>query len=447
VPDGPADFLFISYAWENTALAEWLARKLMAEGYNVWRDGQQMFGGEVFPKVIDQAIKKRTFRVIALLSRFSLNKPSPRKERTLALALARKRGIDDFMIPLNVDGLTPDELPWDYSDLNYVPFQNWLTGFQQLLKKLRAINAPRPLTQQQGRELAIDTFLPQKVLVETTETLYTNVLVFEQIPENLRAYEFLDSLNPAEVDQLSIVWPHYDLAGNRTVAFGPPPAKIRTDRYGLVGESEWRGTAMVEGVVSRNIVSYLLWQSFARTLLKRGLKRTPATGLIYFPDGLLAKNKILYRNRNGRMVPLQVVGERKLRGKPYRYHLAPTFDVRQDLGPEFAVEVKIRIHLTDRNGKTLDKATAFTRRKHLVGNWFNHDWLSRVMAVCSFLARGKPTIRLAGDAPVVLKAVPILGNVSVGIDDAAIAALREQIRADVPGWDEEDEAGEENDAA
>jgi hypothetical protein len=40
----------------------------MAAGYNVWRDGQQMFGGEVFPKVIDQAIKKRTFRVIALLS-------------------------------------------------------------------------------------------------------------------------------------------------------------------------------------------------------------------------------------------------------------------------------------------------------------------------------------------------------------------------------------------
>jgi hypothetical protein len=48
-------------------------------------------------------------------------------------------------------------------------------------------------------------------------------------------------------------------------------------------------------------------------------------------------------------------------------------------------------------GKALDKATAFTRRKHLVANWFNHDWLSRVMAVCSFLARGKPTIRLAGN--------------------------------------------------
>jgi hypothetical protein len=254
-------------------------------------------------------------------------------------------------------------------------------------------------------------------------------------------------LNPAEVDRLSIEWPHYDLAGNRTVAFGPPSAQVPTGRYELVGESEWRGPNTVEGVVSRNIVSQLLWQSFARTLLKRGLKRAPENGLIYFPKGLLPKNKIVYRNRNGRMVPLQVLGERKFRGKLYRYHLAPTFDVRQDLGPEFGVQVKIRIHLTDLKGKTLDKATAFTRRKHLVGNWFNHDWLSRVMAVCSFLARGKASIRLAGDEPVVLNSMPITGDVSIGIDDGAIAALREQIRADVPGWDEEDEAGEENDAA
>ena len=48
------------------------------------------------------------------------------------------------------------------------------------------------------------------------------------------------------------------------------------------------------------------------------------------------------------------------------------------------------------------------------------DWLSRVRAVCSFLARGKPTIRLAGDDPVVLKAVPIAGNVSVGLSQGKV---------------------------
>jgi len=444
VPDGPAEFLFISYAWENIALAEWLARKLMAEGYKVWRDGQHMFGGEVFPKVIDQAIKKCTFRVIALLSRFSLAKPNPRRERTLALHLARKRDIDDFMIPLNIDGLTPDELPWDYSDLNYIPFQNWQTGFQQLLKKLRSIDAPRPLTEEQGRELAVETFLPQNVLAERVEILYTNCLAFEQIPGTLRIYKFHESFTPAEVDQLSIDWTHYQVAGNRAVAFGPPPAKVPENRYELVDEAAWHDTETVEGIVSRNIVSQLLRQSFTRTLLKRGLEQDPERGAIYFPKGLLPKNKILYRNRKGRMVPLQVVGKRTFRGKPYRYHLAPSIGVRQDLGAEFVAQVKIRIHLTDLKGKTLDRATAFTRRKHLVGNWFNHDWLSRVMAICSFLAKGKETIRLVGDEAVVLQSVPIAGDVPVGINEDAIAALREQIRAEFPGWEEEDE---EDDAA
>src|ERR1700687_5583258 len=88
------DHLFISYAWENCALAEWLVRQLTAHGHRVWCDRFQMLGGESFPKIIDDAIKTRTFRLIALLSRHSLQKPNPRKERTLALSLARERGVD-----------------------------------------------------------------------------------------------------------------------------------------------------------------------------------------------------------------------------------------------------------------------------------------------------------------------------------------------------------------
>ena len=34
----PREHLFINYAIENTALAEWLTRKLTAEGYRVWCD-------------------------------------------------------------------------------------------------------------------------------------------------------------------------------------------------------------------------------------------------------------------------------------------------------------------------------------------------------------------------------------------------------------------------
>ena len=100
------DHLFISYAVEDQALAKWLTLKLTAAGYRVWCDQFKLLGGESYPRDIDRALKEQTFRVLALLSRSSLQKPNPRKERTLALNIARERGCE-FLIPLNVDGLKP----------------------------------------------------------------------------------------------------------------------------------------------------------------------------------------------------------------------------------------------------------------------------------------------------------------------------------------------------
>src|SRR5438445_9768695 len=97
------EHLLVNYATEDWALAEWLTRRLTAEGYRVWCDRFQLLGGESYPRDIELAIKTRTFRLLALLSKASLNKPNPRKERTLALNLGKERAVD-FLIPLNVDG-------------------------------------------------------------------------------------------------------------------------------------------------------------------------------------------------------------------------------------------------------------------------------------------------------------------------------------------------------
>ena len=60
------DHLFISYATEDFALAEWLALRLTIEGYKVWCDRFELLGGESYPKDIDKAMKEKTFRVLAL---------------------------------------------------------------------------------------------------------------------------------------------------------------------------------------------------------------------------------------------------------------------------------------------------------------------------------------------------------------------------------------------
>ena len=139
VSNGTQDHIFISYASEDGALEEWLALKLTAEGYKVWCDRTHLLGGESYPTDIDFALKHQTFRVLALLSRSSLQKPNPIKERTLSLNIGKERKID-FLIPLNIDGLSPTELDWMTSDLTFIPFRGgWAQGFAKLLKKLEAV--------------------------------------------------------------------------------------------------------------------------------------------------------------------------------------------------------------------------------------------------------------------------------------------------------------------
>ncbi len=433
------DHLFISYAWENCALADWLVRQLTLHGYRVWCDRFQMLGGESFPQTIDQAIKTRTFRMIALLSRHSLDKPNPRKERTLALNLGRQWAVD-FMIPLNLDGLKPSELPWDYSDLTYIPFEDWAAGLEQLLRVLAKAGTPKPLTEAQGRQFAVESYLPQHVIINRQELLFTNCFEFERIPDRLYMMEWTAAEPWSDHRTDSAVWPYYLTSNNRIVSFSAMPPSVPSDHYVIVRDVSWRDTDMLEGIRSRDIVSNLLRQAFERTLEHRGLKRDFRNGLPFFPRGLLRKNKIVFTSARRRKTWVAVVGQKTLRGQPYRYHLVPDFQIRQDMGADFIAQLKIRVRITDMHGKLLKPLARAARRKHLAASWFNHHWLSRVLAISSYLAKRKDKIvLLQGSDPVVLFATAISGSVNASIDETALRDLRNEITANTPGWEEEEE--------
>jgi hypothetical protein len=180
------DHLFVSYAWEDGALAEWLTLRLTALGYRVWCDRFKLLGGESWPKDVDEAIKNRTFRMLQLVSRYSLHKENPIKERQLALALQRERR-EELFIPLNIDGTRATELNWQISDIVWVPFENWGSGLRQLLEKLESVDAPRPLCEE-GREIAATAAFPPRVVVTEPESIVTNWFPFLAIPPLVKRF-------------------------------------------------------------------------------------------------------------------------------------------------------------------------------------------------------------------------------------------------------------------
>lgn len=419
------EHLFISYATEDSTFAEWLALRLTAEGYKVWCDRTHLLGGESYPDDIDEAIKNRTFRLLALLSRSSLHKSNPKKERTLALNIARERRID-FLIPLNVDGLSATELDWMTSDLTFIPFHpDWAAGFAQLLKKLAAIDAPRSV--ERGRQRVGDWMAVNAQPVNREERLWVNVLPVTEVPIALYKFEFQEKII---LPRLAEHWPFFSPTNSQIAwAFGPPDDKLGIALHRLATLS-WRDAPEFDGLRTEDLALAILRKAIAVRCLAKGMKAAPAFGLLYYPEGLLPENHLRFTSYGGRKTFVSAVGERTFRSgtqrERIRYHIAPTFRLTGELG-HVVVRVSIRLHLTDLTGHPLEGSKVVSRRKRICRNWWNHAWFSRLMAVVEWLCDGRPECEILStrDGSFRIRAEPMALSTNRGIDESVLKPMAE----------------------
>jgi hypothetical protein len=455
LPVPERDHLFISYAWEEGPLAEWLYRKLTALGYLVWCDRFKMFGGEQWPKDIDVAIKTRTFRMLALLSRASLVKPNPRKERQIALALSRDRGEEDFLIPLNVEGLKPIDLGWELSDINFIPFQRWSDGLAQLLKKLDEAGAPRPLGNR-GPALAAETFIPPSVLRDGTEPLVSNCLRVTTIPKVVYRYSLSRPIAEVERRELQEKWAFERVDASKVLAFtDPPPDAVPECTITRVGGASWQDVDRIEGINAQHVARSLVKKSVAVHCVRLGMARTEDGGMVYFPPGLFPQEKLWYRDYTGRKNYVGVLGERRFGKGRTRYQLGATFWLRTDVLDDWAIQIKLRLHLTDPSGGPIEARAMNSRRKKIAKSWWNHEWLARHLAMAAFLAGGPAgtldapgeiVIGGADDEQIRVSARLERTEVAPAIDDEALEALRaraEALALSQENDDEDDDSAEE----
>lgn len=109
--------IFLSYVQNDWGLAEWLTRKLTAEGYLVWCERYNLFGGESYPDSIDDAANNLAFCMIALYSKASLNNQEVIRHRHLALSIGKLRS-SEFLLPLNVERINVIRLDRETSRLS-----------------------------------------------------------------------------------------------------------------------------------------------------------------------------------------------------------------------------------------------------------------------------------------------------------------------------------------
>jgi len=422
------DHLFVSYATEDWPFVEWLTLRLTAEGYKVWCDRIKLLGGESYPKDIDEAIKNRTFRFLAVLSRHSLKKPNPVKERTLALNLARERQ-ENFVIPLNLDGLSLTDLDWMFSDLTFISFHlGWADGLARLLKRLEESNTPRGLAN--GRSAAAAWFESKDIVIPKAERLWSNLAKITEVPLDIFRYEMEEIISEEQRLELLRVWPHF---AEREIfwSFAYPPADL-VERYRLKERgkiTDWKSARSAD-VSVRQVAVRVFNQALRSLCLRRGLKVTPDGSLCYFPESLLAGNRLPFLSYDNASTWVRTVGVRNFKtvtGKERcRYHLAPYLRIWLDHEFGSLVQVRVRLFLTTLEGVPIEKKAALRRRKRICRAWWNYEWLSRTLAILHFLADGGSIIQIGTSEGqrLVISKQPLPVQIGWGIDELLLQASR-----------------------
>ena len=388
--------LFISYAVEDVALARWLAQKLAAQGYPVWFDKMKPLGGEPWPHAIDDAIKHRTFRMLALVSKDSMRKKRPVAEWTLAQRIARQREVPDFLIPLHLDDSEPERLA---ATAPPILFSNgWASGWKALVKKLDSIKAPRSLPN--GANLAASCFPRGEDLTkDSSELLFANIIRVTSLPKVLQVFQAADNLDAEDREALESVWTFYEIARDALMAFVPPPpefgARIRPTHERLV----WADPGVFRNVRLRDIAGALILKALGRRLVKAGCLKHPGPGMketFFLPEMIAEGAQLESLGFGGKKIRIPIRGRVAFRRSggvtEVNFHyFAFRLKLARGLDQDFYVQLTPTLAFFNEKGEPVDDKNALSRLRRVTKTWDNEEWLNRIMATEHVLCGSAPT--------------------------------------------------------
>ena len=375
--------LFISYAYEDEVFARWLARKLAFYGYGLWFDQIKLLGGESWVKEVDVAIKERSCRVLALLSEASISKDHPRKERTMAQSVGKKLGVEDFLIPLNLDGTEPD---WKVSDISWIPFNHsWAQGLRRLLKKLDDIDAPR-IHEGNPAIARVDLNRGEDLVSEESEEILVNWLPFSDLPDTLRVYDApgLDrkALHP---------WPCFMLGDGKVAAFASPPPEFD----GQVRETSevhyWPSVDEIRRSSTHSMIVQILNKTAGKWLREAGCEYLWQTKATYLPNPFREESLYRYTDADGTKRRINASGKitiKKPAAPPEKviHHPGIRYRARRTDASNYILELKPAVSLFDEKHQALEGKKIGPRQKKVTRSWYNPNWRKRFMVFAQILS-------------------------------------------------------------
>lgn len=370
--------IFISYASEDRAFAEWLARKLAAAGYAVWLDTLKMLGGESWPRTIEDALR-RSGRFLAVMSVHSLEKDLPLKERTAALGIGLQREVSDFVIPLRLDDA---EWDWTMRDLSSVPFLwGWATGWRQLLKKLDQIAFPRALTA--GALLAEQSMGAENFVIPEPESLRLNAIGVEIAEKIVRVFS-LPPMTDAARSDLKQKWACY-FAGDKAIALADPPREMAKGIVATKARHLWSDSGAILGIPVSTIMPALVRSSMWARLQHLGCHVHPKKPVVfYLPESFNDNGKLAFTDPDGKRRTHKIrrynTVRRGMEKEKVYFHFAFRCDLAKGLDAGFYIQLVPTLMLFDASGGPIVDDRVNRLRRKITRGYYNAEWRDRFLA-------------------------------------------------------------------
>ena len=414
--------IFICHATpDDNDFVRWLGARLTGHGYKVWADMFGLKGGSPFWNTIEDALREHACKVIFVASKASADPARTGVRQELSVADAMRKSLNDqaFIIPARVDDLAFSDFPILVHQLNGIDFsRGWGPKLIELLDTLETANVPRSLADQteEFERWRRDATRTAAAVTTEAEPVLTSLQPITVLPDDIRYYshntETAGAVQALRANGIPVVGFHQLLIAfaDIDVVNAALPASMTVKLRAQTTLTQFL-SGSVPGVTSplrsdaHNIATALLRDHVEQHLLSRGLKSLElrSSTAFYFPDGLVANNKVPYTAASGRRTNKNVVG-RSERNK-VNWHLAMKVSVV--LGPPAFVRFKPYVAFSD-NGQTAipdPKRTAPIRRR-FCKNWWNQHWrqLQEAFAVwlsdgqteCAIPLNGQQHLTLAG---------------------------------------------------
>lgn len=446
------DVVFLSHANpEDNEITLWLALQIGAAGYKVWCDLVQLMGGEDTWRDIEQILRERTAKFIYVLSCQSNGKPGALKELQLAENVQRKQSLRDFILPVAVDDLSPQDYNIQLARLHALNFRmSWALGLTQVLDCL--CDDGIPCDPAMGPQAVSAWWRAQrgsnKGVQPVSESMVSNVFPVRLPPLLLHELEFMirPEFGPGAVSLPESLPAPGLVHGRFLVSFATSEAfseaigsvaRIRkTRQLSLAPDAVRQRRELWSARDEENALTRLLNQAWDRMVGQRSLPTYPfanRASALYFQRGMIPKDEIeVISLRDQRRTHRQVIGYKTLlrdaAGTPTRlryWHFA--LEARPIFWPELGYVIKPHVLFSD-DGRTLwsDKLRMHRAGRAQRKNWWNDHWRDLILGTMRWLAGGTDTLSVpvSDNAAIEVAATPLLFSCPVSFDDGTLVEQR-----------------------